>query len=94
MLMLAYDKMAVSPLDFSTRLNAFKDVCDKEVLGTENYDQLIAKIDEALALADSAYQKVQEANSQYLEALDSKDEQKINEVLNSYQQAKKIMIYH
>ena len=92
MLMLAYDKMAVSPLDFSTRLNAFKDVCDKEVLGTENYDQLIAKIDEALALADSAYQKVQEANSQYLEALDSKDEQKINEVLNSYQQLNTLVL--
>lgn len=92
MLMLAYDHMVVSPLDFSTRINALKEVCDKDILGEDNYNKLINKIDEALALADNAYQKVMEANDKYQKALDTKDENKINEVKEQYQKLNTLVL--
>ena len=84
MLMLAYDQMAVSPLDFTTRLNALKEVSETEVLSDEQKSVLNEKIEAALQLAEKAYEKVQEANNAYAKALNDGDEKKAQEVLDQY----------
>ena len=85
MLMLAYDQMAVSPLDFTVRLNALKEVTDSEVLSEDQKSILNEKIDTALKLAEKAYEKVQEANSAYAAARNDGDEKKEEEVLAQYE---------
>lgn len=85
MLMLAYDQMAVSPLDFTVRLNALKEVTDSEVLSEDQKSILNEKIDTALKLAEKAYEKVQEANSAYAAARNDGDEKKAEEVLAQYE---------
>ena len=85
MLMLAYDQMAVSPLDFTVRLNALKEVRDSEVLSEDQKSILNEKIDTALKLAEKAYEKVQEANSAYAAARNDGDEKKAEEVLAQYE---------
>ena len=71
LLMLAYDRCAVSPLDFSTRLNALRDAMDDTVLTAEQTAELSAALDEAEAAADAAWAKVSEANEAYRQALDA-----------------------
>ena len=70
MLMLAYDHCAVSPLDFSTRLDALRESMDDTVMTAEQADRLNAALDEANAAAAAAWDKVSEANKAYQEALD------------------------
>lgn len=80
MLMLAYDRVAVSPLDFSTRLQALRDSIDAELLGTVNTSEtetaeqaLTAALDSAEQAAAQAWATVQQTNDAYLAALDAKD---------------------
>ena len=84
MLMIAYDQLAVSPLDFETRLNALKEVSDNEVLSDDQKQILNEKIDAAITLAKKAYEKVTEANQAYAEALNAGDMEKADEVLKQY----------
>lgn len=86
MLMLAYDQLAVSPLDFTVRLNALKEVTDSGILSEDQKSVLNEKIDAALALAEKSYEKVQEANNAYASALNDGDEKKAEEVLAQYEQ--------
>lgn len=81
MLMLAYDHCAVSPLDFSTRLDALRESMDDTVMTAEQADRLNAALDEADAAAAAAWDKVSEANKAYQEALDAGDTAKADELL-------------
>ena len=73
MLMLAYDRCAVSPLDFSTRLEALRASMDDTVLTEEQVFSLNAALDEAENAASAAWDKVSEINDSYRKALDSGD---------------------
>ena len=73
MLMLAYDRCAVSPLDFSTRLEALRASMDDTVLTEEQVSSLNAALDEAEDAASAAWDKVSEINDSYRKALDSGD---------------------
>lgn len=73
MLMLAYDRCAVSPLDFSTRLEALRASMDDTVLTEEQVSSLNAALDEAENAASAAWDKVSEINDSYRKALDSGD---------------------
>ena len=73
MLMLAYDRCAVSPLDFSTRLEALRTSMDDTVLTEEQVSSLNAALDEAEDAASAAWDKVSEINDSYRKALDSGD---------------------
>ena len=73
MLMLAYDRCAVSPLDFSTRLEAMRETLDDTILTAEQLAELNSALDEAEAAASNAWDKVSEINDGYREALDSGD---------------------
>ena len=73
MLMLAYDRCAVSPLDFSTRLEAMRASMDDTVLTEEQVSSLNAALDEAENAASAAWDKVSEINDSYRKALDSGD---------------------
>lgn len=81
MLMLAYDHCAVSPLDFSTRLDALRESMDDTVMTAEQADRLNAALDEATAAAAAAWDKVSEANKAYQEALDAGDTARADELL-------------
>lgn len=73
MLMLAYDRCAVSPLDFSTRLEALRETLDATVLTGEQLSELNSALDEAEAAASNAWDRVSQVNGRYREALDSGD---------------------
>lgn len=81
MLMLAYDHCAVSPLDFSTRLDALRESMDDTVMTAEQANRLNAALDEANAAAAAAWDKVSEANKAYQEALDAGDTARADELL-------------
>lgn len=73
MLMLAYDRCAVSPLDFSTRLQALREAMDDTILTADQMTALNdALIDAEVAAAD-AWTAVSEVNESYRQALDSGD---------------------
>ena len=81
LLMQAYDHCAVSPLDFSTRLNALRESMDNTVMTAEQITALNAALDEAEAAAGTAWDKVSEANAAYQQALDAGDTAKADELL-------------
>ena len=81
LLMLAYDHCAVSPLDFSTRLNALRESMDDTVMTAEQMDTLNTALDEAEAAAGTAWARVSEANAAYQQALDAGDTDKADELI-------------
>lgn len=81
LLMLAYDHCAVSPLDFTTRLNALRESMDDTVMTAEQISALNAALDEAETAAGTAWAKVSEANAAYQQALDAGDTAKADELL-------------
>ena len=81
MLMLAYDHCAVSPLDFSTRLNALRESIDDTVMTAEQVSALNAALEEAESAASAAWSKVSEANAAYQQALDAGDTGKADALL-------------
>ena len=81
LLMMAYDHCAVSPLDFTARLNALRDTMDETVMTAEQTAALSAALDEAEAAASTAWAKVSEANAAYQQALDAGDADKADELL-------------
>lgn len=80
MLMLAYDQMAVSPLDFSTRIEALKEVTDTTVLSNEQASAIEEKADQAIQLAKEVYTKISENNQSYMDALTSGDDTKASKI--------------
>lgn len=81
LLMMAYDHCAVSPLDFTARLNALRDTMDDTVMTAEQTAALNAALDEAEAAASTAWARVSEANAAYQQALDAGDTDKADELL-------------
>lgn len=73
MLMLAYDRCAVSPLDFSTRLEALREAMDHTVLTAEQVSALNGALTDAEKAASDAWTAVSDINSRYREALDNGD---------------------
>ena len=81
MLMLAYDRCAVSPLDFTTRLNALRDTIDPSVLSAEQVSALNAALDEAESAAQAAWTRVSDVNAAYLTALDAGETEQAEKLL-------------
>ena len=81
MLMLAYDRCAVSPLDFTTRLNALRDTIDPSVLSAEQVSDLNAALDEAESAAQAAWTRVFDVNAAYLAALDAGETEQAEKLL-------------
>ena len=73
MLMLAYDRCAVSPLDFSPRLEALREAMDDTVLTAEQVSALNGALTDAEKAASDAWTAVSDINSRYREALDNGD---------------------
>ena len=73
MLMLAYDRCAVSPLDFSTRLEALREAMDDTILTAEQMSALSGALTDAEKAASDAWTAVSDINSRYREALDNGD---------------------
>lgn len=73
MLMLAYDRCAVSPLDFSTRLQALREAMDDTILTADQMTALNDALDEAEAAAADAWAAISEVNESYRQALDNGD---------------------
>ena len=87
-LIFAYDRCAVSPLDFGTRLALIRASLNPEVLTAEQMSALTASLDRADAAAKAAWEKVSSVNAAYGAAVDagSADAEKIfadNAQLNS-----------
>ena len=81
MLMLAYDRCAVSPLDFSTRLQALREAMDDTILTADQMTALNdALIDAEVAAAD-AWTAVSKVNESYRQALDSGDTEQADALL-------------
>ncbi|AMC94663.1 hypothetical protein AOC36_09130 [Erysipelothrix larvae] len=88
-LMIHYDRLAISPLDFSTRLEAFKERLDESVLGgvimDDNitaYDALSAKIESLETFANQAWERVKTLNDAYVKALDEDKQDEAQSILN------------
>lgn len=73
MLMLAYDRCAVSPLDFSPRLEALREAMDDTILTAEQVSALNGALTDAEKAASDAWTAVSDINSRYREALDNGD---------------------
>ena len=86
LLVMAYDHCAVSPLDFSTRLNALREAMDETVMTLEQTKALNAALDEAEAAANSAWAKVSEANEAYGKALEAGDTAQADQLLQESRQ--------
>lgn len=81
MLMLAYDRCAVSPLDFSTRLQALREAMDDTILTADQMTALNDALDEAEVAAADAWAAVSEVNESYRQALDSGDTEEADALL-------------
>lgn len=81
MLMLAYDHCAVSPLDFSVRLNALRESMDESVMTEDQLQTLNGALDQADAAAKAAWTAVSRVNAFYRQALDTGDTAKADELL-------------
>ena len=71
-----YDQTAVTPLDFTVRLNAMKDSIDEEVFEQAGVSskEMISEIDTAIASAEKINKEVNEINENYLQALKKDDD--------------------
>lgn len=78
LLAMKYDQTAVSPLNFTTRLEEMKKTLKQDVLKDSNVssDTLISTIDEAISTAKQANKKVNEINSAYAKALQAGEDKK------------------
>ncbi|WP_342599224.1 hypothetical protein MHB48_17875 [Psychrobacillus sp. FSL H8-0483] len=73
-----YDKTAVVPLDFTTRLHAMKEKIDGDIFKQAGIssDELVAEIDNVLAVTEEVNAKVAKVNEDYLDSLTEGDTQK------------------
>lgn len=81
MLMLAYDRCAVSPLDFSTRLQALREAMDDTILTADQMTALNDALIDAEKAAADAWAAVSEVNESYRQALDSGDTKEADALL-------------
>ncbi|MGL4344645.1 MAG: M28 family peptidase [Cellulosilyticaceae bacterium] len=89
MLLMAYDRVAVAPLDFTVRLEAMKESLNQELLKQQNIQAggLVKAIDEAVQSAQAVSGKVQQINDAYDKALEMGDMQLAGEI---YQESREL----
>lgn len=77
-MMIAYDRCAVSPLDFSTRMQAMRESVNAAVFTAAGVDSkaLTDATDTVQQAATSAYAKVKQANDDYQAAVEAGDAEK------------------
>lgn len=75
MLMIEYDKCVISPLDFSTRMDALLQTIDTDLFEQSKVDTVQLKLaaNKVKATAKTAYAKIEEQNNLYRDALNSGD---------------------
>ena len=75
LLTMHYDKTAIVPLDFTTRLNAMKELVDTTVFDQASVapDSLADEIDHVMTIAEEVNAKVSAVNEKYAEALKKGD---------------------
>lgn len=81
LLMIAYDQCAVSPLDFTTRLEALRSSVDSSVLTADQVSALTEALDRADEAAQAAWKRVSTVNQEYAEALHKGDTEKADQIL-------------
>lgn len=81
LLMIAYDQCAVSPLDFTTRLEALRSSIDSSVLTADQVSALTEALDRADEAAQAAWKRVSTVNQEYAEALHKGDTEKADQIL-------------
>jgi Iap family predicted aminopeptidase len=84
MLAIYYDQTAVVPLDFTVRLDALKNSIKQEVFeqaGVKS-EELVAKVDEVLGLANEVNEEVKSVNDSYRKALDEGDIEEAQKLYN------------
>lgn len=83
MLLMEYDRCAVSPLDFVTRLEELKESIDKDVMSAAGVDttELETSIDKAIEAANNAYKKVLDINTEYNESLNNGNQTDADRIL-------------
>ncbi len=82
-MMIAYDRCAVSPLDFSTRMQAMQESVDEAVYTAAGVDSktLTEAAETAKQAAVTAYEKVKKANDDYRTAIEAGDNEKAAKIL-------------
>ncbi|WP_199203760.1 M28 family peptidase [Sporosarcina sp. P16b] len=75
LLTIHYDQTAIVPLDFTTRLQAMKDMIDADVFEQASVasDHLTKEIDQAMSSAQEVNKKVAYMNKEYAAALEKED---------------------
>ncbi|MBD7946301.1 MULTISPECIES: M28 family peptidase [Psychrobacillus] len=88
LLTMHYDKTAVVPLDFTTRLNAMKETLDENIFeqAEVSSDKLIEEIDHVLKVAKNVNKKVAKINEDYLNALSKDDHATAKKLYNQSRQ--------
>lgn len=88
LLTMHYDKTAVVPLDFTTRLNAMKETLDENIFeqAEVSSDKLIEEIDHVLKVAKDVNKKVAKINEDYLNALSKDDHATAKKLYNQSRQ--------
>lgn len=88
LLTIHYDKTAVVPLDFTTRLNAMKETLDENIFeqAEVSSDKLIEEIDHVLKVAKDVNKKVAKINEDYLNALSKDDHATAKKLYNQSRQ--------
>ena len=88
LLTMHYDKTAVVPLDFTTRLNAMKETLDENIFeqAEVSSDKLIEEIDHVLKVAKDVNKKVAKINEDYLNALSENDHSTAKKLYNQSRQ--------
>lgn len=81
LLMITYDQCAVSPLDFTTRLEALRSSIDSSVLTADQVSALTEALDRADEAAQAAWKRVSTVNQEYAEALHKGDTEKADQIL-------------
>lgn len=84
LLMLEYDRVAVSPLNFATRLEALKESIDTQIMQDYDIDttELLALIDKAIEDGNKVYTKVTKINEAYVKALDENNDEEASKLYN------------
>ncbi|WP_172370822.1 M28 family peptidase [Sporosarcina jiandibaonis] len=84
LLTMYYDQTAVTPLDFTVRLEALKESIDQEIFEDADLssNEIMTEIDTAIANAEKINKKVSEINDNYLRALNEGDNKTASKLYN------------
>lgn len=94
LLTMHYDKTAVVPLDFTTRLEAMKETIDENVFeqAEVSKDELVEEIDNVLDTTKEVNKKVAKINEDYLNAIAKDDQAAAKKLYNESRQLNKDLL--